>query len=144
MGNVISDLALGATSGVFSGLGSLAKDIRVAITGIDPEKQAAIEEKLLDLEAAGDAAQMKVNEIEAANPSLFVSGWRPFVGWVCGTSMAYNYVVTPFMQTWLDIAHTNVKIPVLDMSVMLPVLMGMLGLGGLRTYEHLKGVARKN
>ena len=143
MGNLISDLASGAASGVFSGLGSLAKDIRVAITGIDPVRQADLEEKLLALEAAGNDAQMKVNEIEAASSNVFVSGWRPFIGWTCGAAFAYNFVLTPFIQRGLVVTGTALRLPVLDIGTMMPVLLGMLGLGGLRSWDKKNGVASK-
>lgn len=142
MGNIITDLAEGAGKGLFSGIGSLAKDIRTTITGVDLAKQAEIEQKLLELEAAGDEAQNKINEIEAANPSIFVSGWRPFIGWTCGVAFAFNYIATPFLQQIIIVVGSNLKLPELDISTMMPVLMGLLGLGGLRSYEKFKGVAR--
>jgi hypothetical protein len=145
MGNVIGDLAEGASKGLFSGIGDMAKSIRVAITGIDPEKQAELEEKLLELEAAGDEAQNKVNAIEAANPSLFVSGWRPGAGWVCVLAMAYNYLFMPFSELIFSVCniHLSTPLPVLGMSELMPVLLGMLGLGGMRSFEKYNDVARR-
>jgi hypothetical protein len=82
-------------------------------------------------------AQIEVNKIEAAHKSLFVAGWRPFIGWVCGVAMGFNYLVVPVADIWLDITP-------LDTAVMFPVLLGLLGLGGLRTAEKVKRVARES
>jgi hypothetical protein len=82
-------------------------------------------------------AQIEVNKIEAAHKSLFVAGWRPFIGWVCGVAMGFNYLVAPVAAIWLDITP-------LDTAVMFPVLLGLLGLGGLRTAEKVKRVARES
>jgi hypothetical protein len=80
-------------------------------------------------------AQLDINKTEAASKSIFVSGWRPFVGWVCGAGLAYNVVIMPLLDTWFEM-------PVVDPSLLYPVLMGMLGMGGLRTFEKTKGIAR--
>ena len=83
-------------------------------------------------------AQLQVNLAEASNPSLFVSGWRPFIGWTCGAAMGFNYVVLPILSS----AELIGSIQPLDLDVMMPVLLGMLGLGGMRSYEKRNGVAR--
>ena len=88
-------------------------------------------------------AQIEVNKIEASHHSLFVSGWRPAIGWVCVLGMAGNFMVIPFANFILALAEINVKVPMIDTATMMPVLMGMLGLGGLRTYEKSKDVHRK-
>ena len=80
-------------------------------------------------------AQLEVNKTEAAHPSIFVSGWRPAVGWVCVCGMGINFIVVPLLGTALDITA-------LDLSEMMPVLLGMLGLGGMRSYEKKNGIAR--
>ena len=81
-------------------------------------------------------AQIAVNKVEAASPSLFTSGWRPATGWVCVLGMAGNFLVIPFanfiMALTMDIP---VSVPLIPLDTMLPVLLGMLGLGGLRTFE---------
>ena len=79
--------------------------------------------------------QLEVNKIEASNSSLFVSGWRPFVGWVCGVGLAYNILLSPFLDIWFDM-------PEVDPALLYPVLLGMLGLSGSRSFEKFKGVAR--
>ena len=87
-------------------------------------------------------AQLEVNKIEAASSSLFVSGWRPATGWVCVLGMAGNFIVTPFANFVLALLGVQVFIPLVPLDTMLPVLLGMLGLGGLRTLEKAKGVHR--
>lgn len=86
-------------------------------------------------------AQIDVNAVEAASTNTMVSGWRPFIGWTCGSAFAYKFVLAPMLVFALAIAGKPVTLPVLDISEMYPVLLGMLGLGGLRTFEKIKGVA---
>jgi hypothetical protein len=126
--------------GLISGIGSAAKDIRAAITGksvIDPAAQAELEMKLAEIEQAGLSAQAEVNKIEAGSKSVFVSGWRPFIGWVCGISIANNFLVRPYLVSF------GLQIPELDVSMLYPLIFGMLGIVGARTAEKFKGVASK-
>jgi len=90
-------------------------------------------------------AQLEINKAEAASGSVFKGGWRPAVGWVCAASFAYNFLVYPIAGAlygifgsykWAEVA------PVLDMGPMMTVLGGMIGIGGLRTYEKQKGLAK--
>lgn len=103
--------------------GNLAWDIREAIKGkeLDPNQ-------LLEI-------QTKINEIEAQHRTVFVAGWRPFIGWVCGVALAYNFVVRDLF-IWAIKPETVP--PALQMEHLMTVLLGMLGLGGLRTYEKIK------
>jgi len=80
--------------------------------------------------------QLEVNKVEAASDSLFVAGWRPFIGWVCGVGLMYNVLLSPFLDIWFDM-------PTVDPALLYPVLMGMLGLAGARTFEKTKGVSRE-
>lgn len=88
-------------------------------------------------------AQVEVNKTEAAHKSLFVAGWRPFIGWVCGIAMAFNFLVLPLSLVVFAALDIAVTIDPLDLSEMWPVLLGMLGLGTLRSYEKRHGVARE-
>jgi len=88
-------------------------------------------------------AQLDINKTEAQHNSLFVSGWRPAVGWTCCLGMAANFLIIPTTNFALALASSNITIPLIDLETMLPVLLGMLGLGGMRSYEKSKGVARK-
>lgn len=88
-------------------------------------------------------AQIEVNKAEAASSSVFKGGWRPFIGWTCGVAFAYHFVVQPLLV--FIIAVLGIALPVLpefDMTSLMTVLGGMLGLGGLRTFEKYKGVSK--
>ena len=80
--------------------------------------------------------QLAVNAVEAAHKSLFVAGWRPFVGWVSGIGLAYNVIISQILGIWFEV-------PTVDPSLLTPVLMGMLGMGAMRSYEKTKSVARE-
>ena len=89
-------------------------------------------------------AQLEINKVEAKHNSMFVAGWRPACGWVCVLGMAGNFLVIPFANMTLNLLETGVEVPMIDLATMLPVLMGMLGLGGLRSFEKVKKVERNN
>ena len=80
-------------------------------------------------------AQLEVNKVEAAHPSLFVSGWRPAVGWVSCLGLFYNIILAQFLDIWYDV-------PQIDSSLLTTVLMAMLGMGAMRSYEKKNNVAR--
>ena len=87
--------------------------------------------------------QIVVNVEEAKHPSIFVSGWRPFVGWVCGSALAYVALLEPLARFVATVAFGYVGLfPAIDTDLTLQVLLGILGLGGLRTWEKQKAVAR--
>lgn len=88
-------------------------------------------------------AQIEVNKAEAASGSIFKGGWRPFIGWVCGSAFAYHFVLQPIIV--FGVTASGVELPPLpefDMASLMTVMMGMLGLGGLRTYEKQKGITK--
>ena len=87
-------------------------------------------------------AQLEVNKAEAQHKSLFVSGWRPAVGWCCVFGMMGNFMVIPFTNFVLALLKIEVVVPLIDTATMMPVLMGMLGLGAMRTYEKRTGVSK--
>ena len=88
-------------------------------------------------------AQLEINKAEAASGSLFKGGWRPFVGWVCGIAFAYHFVLQPLLIFILSVFKISLpNLPVFDMSTLLPVLGGMLGIGSLRTYEKKSGLTK--
>ena len=87
-------------------------------------------------------AQLEVNKAEAQHRSLFVSGWRPAVGWCCVFGMMGNFMVIPFTNFVLALLEIEVVVPLIDTATMMPVLMGMLGLGAMRTYEKRTGVSK--
>ena len=88
-------------------------------------------------------AQLEVNKVEAAHNSLFVSGWRPAVGWCCVLGMAGNFILIPFTNFILALLAIQITIPLIELETMMPVLMGMLGLGAMRSYENTKGGSRE-
>lgn len=104
--------------------------------------QGALNEEMAQLTAV-TSAQSDINKIEAASPSTFVSGWRPFVGWVCASGFACVYIVFPLL-TWLTtLFGKSTAFPTLDSGSLMTLLLGMLGMGGMRMAEKMKGVAAK-
>ena len=88
-------------------------------------------------------AQLEINKAEAASGSLFKGGWRPFVGWICGVALLYHFILTPLILFGVGLSGATIPpLPEFDMSSLMTVLMGMLGLGGLRTYEKQKGLTK--
>jgi hypothetical protein len=112
----------------------------------DPAQAAAAKLELFKLQQSGELAvitgQMEINKAEAANPSVFVSGWRPFIGWVCGAACAWNWIGLPMAKALAMYHQVPFALSPADLSEMMPVLIGLLGLGGLRTVEKIQGVAR--
>jgi hypothetical protein len=110
----------------------------------DPAQKAQAEMEMMKLlqtaELSKILAQLEVNAKEAAHPSVWVAGWRPFIGWVCGCSFAYATILHPLL-TWYGRSRGWPAPPTLDGELMLYVLGGMLGLGGYRTLEKVKGAA---
>jgi hypothetical protein len=80
--------------------------------------------------------QLDVNKTEAAHKSLFVAGWRPSIGWVCSLGLLYNTIIATILGIWVDL-------PEIDTTLLVPVMMGMLGLGAMRSYEKVNSVARE-
>ncbi len=113
----------------------------------DPAQAAAAKLEIMKLQQSGElaqiAGQMEINKVEAASASLFVSGWRPGIGWVCGAGFAVQFVIGPLAEWGSALYGVPVKFPQMDMGTMMPLLLGMLGLGGMRTAEKLQGVAAK-
>ena len=107
--------------------GGLAWEIREAIKGkeLDPKE-------LLEI-------QTKINEIEAQHRTIFVAGWRPFIGWICGIALVYNFVIR---DLFIWVVKPESIPPALQMEHLMTVLLGMLGLGGLRTFEKIKDKSR--
>lgn len=90
-----------------------------------------------------NAAQSRVNEIEAQHPSIWVSGWRPAIGWTCAVSLAWHYVGMPILSSLISMAGGRVDLPVLPVDSLYQLVLALLGMGGLRTFEKIRGVERK-
>jgi hypothetical protein len=113
----------------------------------DPEKAAAAKLELFKMQQSGElaamAGQLEINKVEAANPSVFVSGWRPAIGWICGAGFGVQFVIGPLAEWGSALYGVPVKFPAMDTGTMMPLLLGMLGLSGLRTAEKIQQVAAK-
>ena len=113
----------------------------------DPAQAAQAQLELLKLQQNGDLAaitgQMDINKIEAASSSVFVSGWRPFCGWVCGLGLGYVSILEPIARFTAKMSGYEGEFPAIDTSLTMQILMGMLGMGGLRSLDKIKGVSSK-
>jgi hypothetical protein len=108
----------------------------------DKDLKVKLEHELKTAFHAANLAQIDLNKQEAAHQSMFVAGWRPFVGWTCGIALAYHFLIAPLLGFVLVLYDINTPMPEFEFSQLSTILMGMLGLGGLRSYEKLKGVHR--
>jgi hypothetical protein len=83
-------------------------------------------------------AQLEVNKVEAGHTSMFVAGWRPFTGWVCSFALLYHFILQPLLTFVLYTFGNEIVLPTFDMGTLTTVLLGMLGLGGMRSFEKVK------
>ena len=104
--------------------------------------QREIASRLTEHLAKDDIAQIQVNQQEAIHRNLFVAGWRPFLGWSCGLALFYTYLAQPVITFVLVQQGQYIDLPPVDLGAMMPVLLGMLGLGGLRSWEKAKGITK--
>lgn len=125
-----------------TGLGAVADLAGTVINKIWPDKSEA-EKQQLAAAVSLIQGQIAINQAEASNPSVFVSGWRPAIGWVCGMACAWNWIGLPIVKAVLAIYGQPLQLSPADIGEMMPILLGMLGLGGLRTAEKINGVASK-
>jgi hypothetical protein len=111
----------------------------------DKKNQIAYELSTMAEKHAQELAkgQIEVNKAEAAHKSLFVAGWRPAIGWVCVLGMAGNFITIPITNMILELIGSGVTVPLIPTAEMMPILMGMLGLGAMRTVEKTKNVQRE-
>ncbi len=129
---------------------SIVKELVGPVTGLlsefieDKDQKARLAHEIATLaqkEAHKNAAlQLEVNKIEAAHASIFVSGWRPALGWVCTMGMFGNFITIPFSNFVLALIGYDIVIPLVPLETMMPVLMGMLGLGAMRSFEKTRKV----
>lgn len=144
-------LAEGGVTGLFKGAGEFAKDIRAAITGEEAltaeqrtqllTQAAAMEASILQADLAVIQGQTAINVEEAKSDNLFKSGWRPAVGWVCVFGLALFVTGSMIVPWYLTISGTPFVPPKIDYEPLWGVMMGMLGLGGFRTFEKVKNVS---
>lgn len=139
-------------------IGEVLVKAREAITGkriIDDKEMAEIDFKLSQLEQMANQGQIEINKIEAAHKSLFVAGWRPFIGWTAGAGIAYSFVIQPllswiinitviFFGETLTVEQIEALQPViLDISQLIGLVVSMLGMATLRTYEKKNSISRE-
>jgi hypothetical protein len=123
-----------------TGLGAAATAVKDVVGMFFPDKTEQ-EKQQIAFTLAVIQTQTDTNKEEAKNPSVFVSGWRPFIGWVCGAACAWNWIGLPIALFAAAYMGKQLNLRPADISEMMPVLLGMLGLGGLRTVEKIQGVA---
>ena len=108
------------------------------------EAKEQFEKELLSAVSQASMAQTKINQIEAAHASVFVAGWRPFIGWVCGIGLLWAFILQPIMVWAIASFDLGVKdMPVINTDGLYQLVLAMLGMGGLRTFEKMKGVSRE-
>lgn len=110
--------------------------------GADRKAQAELLLKQIDAEQAQLQAQAGINQVEAASSSLFVAGWRPFIGWVCGAGFLFEFVLRPLLVWASPIWFPGMPVPPSLSDVLMELVCAMLGIGGLRTFEKVKKVTR--
>ena len=119
----------------------------------DPAEAARQTLELAKLEASGQLAELdasvklaeaqaQINAVEASSPNMWQAGWRPFIGWICGAGLAYQFIGRPLLNFLLLLLDHVVLLPPLELDTLMTLLFGMLGLGAYRTYEKKLGVAR--
>lgn len=130
-------------SPLFDGISSVLDKVLSFIPNPAEKAKAEIEAKaqLLQMLSDSDKAQDAINQVEAGNSNIFVSGWRPFIGWVCGFSYAWNHLLAQFITYFVTLAgYIAPTLPILvDDNT---VLMGMLGLGAMRSWDKMQGTAK--
>jgi hypothetical protein len=122
-----------------TGLGAVADLAGTVINRIWPDKSDSDKQQLAAAVMVVQG-QIDINKAEAGNPSVFTSGWRPGVGWTCVAACAWNWVGLPVAKLALALAGITIALTPADISEMMPILIGMLGLGGLRTFERINGI----
>ena len=119
-----------------------------AVAGVIDELHTSEQEKqqlklrFAEVESKLKEKQLDINKVEAGHRSIFVSGWRPFLGWVSGLSIGYVYLFQPLLDMILQMFGVEVDWVVLDLGQLMPLILGMLGLGGLRSFEKAKGLTK--
>lgn len=137
-----------------TGLGEIFGFATTIIDKVFPDKSQAdaakaalmqmqLQGQLQDAQNAWDNAKQQavVDAAEASNTSVFVAGWRPFIGWVCGSAFAWIYVGQPVGVFLAALCGKALALPTLDLNSMMPVLLGMLGLGAMRSYDKAQGTS---
>lgn len=143
---IIGEGSAGVAKGVLEGVGGLATSIRSAITGeLPPAAQERLRTLAIEADTLVQTGQHKINLAEAKHTSIFVAGWRPFIGWICGLALAWNFLLYPMIVWHMTIKMPLAKLPpALNLSELMPIVLGILGLGVYRTVEKVKKVQREH
>ena len=123
---------------------ALIKPVARILDKFIPDKD--LKEKLeheikLEIQKA-NLAQIEVNKAEAAHRTVFVAGWRPFIGWTCGLALAYHFILQPIIVFTMSVNGLDYDLPEFDMGSLMTIVLGLLGLGGMRSFEKLKGLTK--
>lgn len=130
----------------FDPISAVSQVVNTVLDRVLPDKAAndAGKLELAKMQLNGDLAtysgQIEVDLAEAKSSSIFVAGWRPYVGWVCGTGLAYQFIVRPLLMAVFGVFGSHAVAPPLEMGSMMELLAGMLGFGAMRTVEKVQGV----
>lgn len=137
---MIANLIKGALGPILDGVLRLIPD-----KGARAAAKEQFEGQMLNAMTGLVQGQLEINKAEAQHKSLFVAGWRPGVGWICALALGWNFILQPIMAWGFFVYGANIAdAPVLDTGELTTILLGMLGLGGLRTYEKRLGVESNN
>lgn len=109
---------------------------------VDKDLKEKLEHEIkLEIQKA-NIAQIEVNKAEALHRTVFVAGWRPFIGWTCGLALAYHFILQPIIVFTMSVNGLDYDLPEFDMGSLMTIILGMLGLGGMRSFEKLKGLTK--
>ena len=131
---ILDKLVGGSVAQPIQAFGNIVKSVMG-----DAGEKMSHEQIMAKLAMQPDLAQIELNKVEAGHRSIFVAGWRPFIGWVCGVGLAYAFIIEPILMVVIDDPELVPKAP---LAVMMELVLAMLGFGALRTYEKLKGKAK--
>jgi len=129
---------------VGSGVGTLAKDVGGVINQFveTKEEKKAAEMLLMKIQQEPDRWQAEINKIEAGHRTIFVAGWRPFIGWVCGWGLAFHFIAFPLLEWGSELAGKKILAPVVEWQVLMTLVLSLLGLGATRTYEKRNNLTK--
>jgi len=136
MGFGLANIDIG---GIASGIGTAVEKIGDAIRGHKVIDEVELQKILASL----TQAQTEINKAEAQSSNMFVAGWRPFIGWICGCGLIWGVFIHP-IWVWLSRLFSIVEPPEVQTAALITILLGMLGLGGLRTYEKKEDIQGKH
>ena len=129
-----------------NGVSNVIESVRFALTGdLPPEERIKMQELLVKLQALESKildGQVQMNLKEAESTNLFKSGWRPAIGWIGVISLFYHFIGYNLLSWYIVIAKLDITAPALNTEGLFPLVLGMLGIGGYRTYEKHKGITK--